>query len=142
MLQALRIESVRARLTLFYVSALAAALIVVGGLIYVLLARALYNRIDDDLRDVVQIATTSLANDLAEGQDVQDAARSTAAELSSEQQMLALYDGQGRLLAEDGRDNDLDIVLPSLDTIPAEEALLLTVAEARDDDEIGRASCR
>ena len=47
-----------------------------------LLARALYSRIDDNLR-ALQITMTSLANDLAEGQDVEDAARSTAAELSS-----------------------------------------------------------
>ena len=76
------IETVRARLTLWYVTALAAVLIVVGGLIYVLLARALYARIDDNLQGVMQIAMTSLANDLAEGQDTEDAARSTAAELS------------------------------------------------------------
>ena len=60
MTQALRIDSVRGRLTLFWVAVLAAALIAVGGLIYVLLARALYSRIDDNLRAVVQIATTSL----------------------------------------------------------------------------------
>ena len=66
MTQALRIDSVRSRLTLFWVAAVAAALIAVGGLIYALLARALYSRIDDNLRAVVQIATTSLTNDLAE----------------------------------------------------------------------------
>ena len=44
------IETVRARLTLWYVSMLAAMLVVVGGLIYVLLARALYARIDDGLQ--------------------------------------------------------------------------------------------
>jgi hypothetical protein len=81
MKQALRIDSVRGRLTLFWVVALGAALIAVSGLIYALLARALYSRIDDNLRAVVQIATTSLTNDLAEGQDYGDAARSTAAEL-------------------------------------------------------------
>ena len=81
-----------ARLTVLYVTVLAAALLVVGGLIYVLLARALYARIDDSLHALVQIAMTSLANDLAEGQDVADAARSTAAELASRQQMLAIYD--------------------------------------------------
>ena len=119
MTQALRIDSVRGRLTLFWVAVLAAALIVVGGLIYVLLARALYSRIDDNLRAVVQIATTSLTNDLAEGQDYADAARSTAAELSSRQQMLAIYDTNGRLLAEGGRDDDLEIALPDVSTIPA-----------------------
>jgi heavy metal sensor kinase len=142
MIPALRIESVRGRLTLFYVIVLAAALIVVGGLIYVLLARALYTRIDDNLHAVVAITTTSLTNDLAEGQDIEDAARSTAAELSSRQQMLAIYDGGGRLLAEGGRDDDLEISLPSLESIPADAAMLFTVTERADDDDRHRLAVR
>jgi heavy metal sensor kinase len=138
----LRIDSVRGRLTLFWVAVLAAALVTVGGLIYVLLARALYTRIDDNLRAVMQIATTSLSNDLAEGQDYADAARSTAAELSSRQQMLAIYDTRGRLLAEGGRDDDLEIVLPDAATIAANEATLLTVVEAEDDDDRHRLAVR
>jgi heavy metal sensor kinase len=136
-----RIDSVRGRLTLFYVLVLAAALVVVGGLIYVLLARALYSRIDDNLRAVVQITATSLGNDLDEGQDAADAARSTAAELSSRQQMLAIYDEDGRLLAEGGRDDDLTIALPAAD-VPSEEPVLLTVAEERDDDDRHRLAVR
>jgi two-component system OmpR family sensor kinase len=131
----LRIDSVRSRLTLFWVGTLAVALVVVGGLIYVLLARALYNRIDDNLQALVRIATTSLANDLGEGQDYADAARSTAAELSSRQQMLVIYDANGRPLAEGGRDNDLRIALPDPRTVPSDRALLLTVVEAQDDDD-------
>ena len=142
MLKALRIESVRARLTLFHVSVMAAALLVVGGLIYVLLARALYNRIDQNLTDLMQIAMTSLANDLAEGQDVADAARSTAAELSSRQQMLLIYDDNGRLLAEGGRDDDIEIALPPLETIPAGEVAMLTVVEPKDDDDRHRLAFR
>jgi heavy metal sensor kinase len=137
-----RLDSVRGRLTLFWVAALAATLIVVGGLIYALLARALYNRIDDNLRAVVQITTTSLSNDLGEGQDYEDAARSTAAELSSPQQMLAIYAVDGRLLAEGGRDDDLGLSLPPPDTIPADDVLLLTVVEARDDDDRHRLAFR
>ena len=75
MLRALTIETVRGRLTAFYIIVLAAALLIVGGLIYVLLAQALYARIDDNLHALVQITTTSLTNDLAEGQDVADAAK-------------------------------------------------------------------
>jgi heavy metal sensor kinase len=138
----LRIDSVRGRLTLFWVAVLAAALVTVGGLIYVLLARALYTRIDDNLRAVMQIATTSLTNDLAEGQDYADAARSTAAELSSRQQMLAIYDTRGRLLAEGGRDDDLEIVLPDAATIPGSEVMLLTLVEAEDDDDRHRLAIR
>ena len=134
MMRALKIETVRGRLTAFYITALAAALIIVGGLIYVLLARALYTRMDDNLYALVQMTVTSLTNDLAEGQDVADAARSTAAELSSRQQMLVIFDETGRLLAEGGRDDDLDIAVPSLDTIPTDDAVLQTVIEDDDDD--------
>jgi len=138
----LRIESLRARLTVFSVVVLGLVLLVVGGLIYVLLARVLYTRIDEGLLTVVQIATNSLGNDLAEGQDVADAAQSTAAELSSRHQMLAIYDAAGQLLAESGREDDLDIRLPPIDTIPASETQLTTVTEARDDDDRHRLAMR
>jgi two-component system OmpR family sensor kinase len=136
------IETVRARLTLWYVTALAAVLIVVGGLIYVLLARALYARIDDNLQGVMQIAMTSLANDLAEGQDTEDAARSTAAELSARHQMVAIYSAAGQLLARAGGDDDLQFVLPPVDTIPADGVLLRTAAEAKDTDDRHRLALR
>ncbi len=136
----LKIETVRGRLTAFYVTVLAVALFLVGGLIYILLARALYSRIDDSLYALVHITITSLTNDLAEGQDVADAARSTAAELSSSQQMLAIYDESGRPLADGGRDRDLIIQLP--ETIPTDDARLETVVEARDDDDRHRLAFR
>jgi heavy metal sensor kinase len=129
-----RIDSVRTRLTLFWVAALAVALGAVGELTYVLVGRALHARVDDSLNAVVRIAATSLANDLAEGQDYADAARSTAAELSSRQQMVAIYDMSGRLLAEGGRDDDLRIPLPDIAALPAAETTLLTAVEAGDDD--------
>jgi heavy metal sensor kinase len=49
--------------------------------------------------------------------------------------MLAIYDTSGRLLAEGGRDGDLEIVLPDIPATPGAEAMLLTVSEARDDDD-------
>jgi heavy metal sensor kinase len=135
-------ESVRARLTLWYVSLLAATLVVSIALIYLLLARALYVRVDDTLRAVVQIAQTSLANDLNEGQDEADAARSTAAELASRQTLLAVYDGRGRLLAEAGREDDITIALPIIESIPADDDLLQTIVEADDLDDRHRLAIR
>lgn len=137
-----RIESVRARLTIFYVLVLAVVLLVVGGLIYFLLARVLYTRIDEGLLAVMQIASNSLDNDLAEGQDVADAARSTAAELASRQQMLAIYDANGQLLAESGRDDDLEIHLPPVASIPVNDTQLTTITEAGDDDDRHRLALR
>jgi two-component system OmpR family sensor kinase len=134
MLKALRIESVRGRLTLYYVSVLAVALVIVAALIYVLLARALFVRVDESLRAGVGIAATSLSNDLDEGQDYQDAARSTVAEQASSVQMLAIYDGDGRLLAESTRDRDLLISLPPDDALSETDDLLETVLERDGDD--------
>ena len=121
------IETLRGRLTLSYVAMLAVALLVVGGLTYVLLARALFARIDDDLRAATEVTITSLSNDLDEGQDVQDAARATAAELSSTQQVLAIYDGGGRLLSEKRRADEPSIALPALETIPTDDPMLRTL---------------
>ena len=135
-------ESVRARLTLWYVSLLAATLIVSIALIYFLLARALYVRVDDTLHAVMQIAQTSLANDLNEGQDPADAARSTAAELASRQTLIAIYDGRGRLLAEAGREDDIAIPLPALEQIPFDDDLLHTIVEADDLDDRHRLAFR
>jgi heavy metal sensor kinase len=138
----LRIETVRTRLALWYVSVLAVILLLIGGLIYFLLARALYTRVDDSLQSVMQIAMTSLGNDLAEGQDTADAARSTAAELASPRQMLAIYDASGRLLAQEGPDDPLTFALPALDTIAGEEVQLLTVGEVKDRDDRHRLAVR
>ena len=135
-------ESVRARLTLWCVSVLAAILVVSIVVIYVLLARALYTRIDDTLHAVVQIAQTSLTNDLNEGQDEADAARSTASELASRQTMIAIYDGRGRLLAEAGREDDVAILLPPIAEIPLDEDLLQTIVEADDLDDRHRLAIR
>ena len=137
------LDTVRARLTLWYVSLLAAILVVVLVMVYVLLARALYVRIDDSLRAVVEIAATSLTHDLAEGQTVDDAARSTAAELASRQQLVAIYDGPGRLLGEAGREDDIVVPLPPTDEIRADgEVSFMTIVEADDLDDRHRLALR
>jgi two-component system OmpR family sensor kinase len=134
MLKTLKIESVRGRLTLYYVSVLAAALVIVGAVIYVLLARALFVRVDENIVAGLGIAATSLSNDLDEGQDYQDAARSTVAEQASAAQMLAVYDTKGNVLAESRRDPDLEIVLPPSASLGDGGALLQTVLERDGDD--------
>ena len=137
------IETVRARLTLWYVSLFGAVLIVVCVVIYLLLARSLYERIDGNLLAVATIAVTSLTNDLAEGQSKDDAARSTAAELASRELMLAIYDNEGRLLAEEGRDDDLEMItLPPLAEIPRDGPQLFTITEEKDRDDRHRMAIR
>ena len=136
------IETIRGRLTLWYVSVLAAVLVLVSALIYVLLARALEDRVDENLRVVLEIAATSLANDLGEGQDKEDAARSTASELSSSDQMVAIFDEDGTLLADSGREADLPIGLPALAAISDHEPVLYTVSETDEADDRHRLAVR
>ena len=128
------IESLRARLTVWYVSVLAVVLVGVSIMIHVLLGRELYDRIDENLYAVTGIAVTSLDNDLREGQSVMDAAKSTAAELQSNQAMLAIYDSSGTLLAEAGRDDELQLTLPPADGLTSEEPVLYTAVESDEDD--------
>ena len=135
------IESLRARLTIWYVAVLGTALVVVCAVTYLLLARTLYKRIDDNLAVVSDIAVTSLTHDLAEGQGVADAARSTVTELFSDQAMLAIYDGRGDLLAEEGRDDDLRVSLPALGAIPL-HSQFETVTEMDDEDDRHRLAVR
>jgi heavy metal sensor kinase len=128
------IETIRARLTLWYVSALALALAVASIAIYLLLARALEDRVDGNLRSLIAIAATSLSNDLAEGQDIESAARSTATELASSDQMVAVFSADGRLLAEAGREPDLALTLPG-GAPPNQDAILYTAAESDEPDD-------
>lgn len=124
------IGSLRARLTVWYVSVLAIVLASVSIMIHVLLARELHDRIDENLRTVTGIAVTSLDNDLHEGQSIVDAAKSTATELQSNQAMLAIYDTSGNLLAEAGRDEELQLRLPAADSITSDQALFFTAIES------------
>ena len=135
-------ESVRARLTLWYVSALALILVVFGIAVYVMLSRALHRRVDEALRSTLEISITSLTHDEQEGQSAQSAAQSTAAELSHPQQAMMIFDNMGQLLAEHPYEEDLHIRLPDLGAIPSDEVYLYTVAEEGHTNEHHRLAVR
>jgi two-component system, OmpR family, sensor kinase len=128
-------ESVRARLTLWYVSVLGLVLVAFSFGVYALLSNALYARVDDGLRAVVDITTKSLSNDIEEGQTIQNAAQSTVAELFNPQQAIAIFDESGTLLAENTSGEDFHARLPDTGSIPDNELYLFTVPESDDDDQ-------
>ncbi|HEY9282197.1 MAG TPA: heavy metal sensor histidine kinase [Pyrinomonadaceae bacterium] len=136
------LNTVRGRLTLWYVSALALILVTFGVAVYVMLSRALHRRVDDALRSTLEISITSLTNDAEEGQSPRSAAQSTASELSHPQQALMIFDDAGRLLAEHPYEEDLHIRLPDLGAIPADEVYLYTVTEEDDADDHHRLAVR
>jgi heavy metal sensor kinase len=123
------INTVRGRLTLWYVTALALVLAIFGAAFYVLLSRALHARVDNGLRSLIEVSTRSLSNDLDEGQSIISAALSTAAELATPEQSLLIFDHSGRLLAENHPKDDFQMRLPELSSIPDEESRIYTVTE-------------
>jgi heavy metal sensor kinase len=136
-------ESVRARLTLWYVSALALALVAFSLGVYALLSRALHARVDDGLLSLVEITTKSLANDIEEGQTVQGSAQSTVAELLNPQQAIAVFDGSGALLAQNRSGEDFHPRLPDVASIPEGEVLLYAVPEEEGEaDDLHRVAVR
>ncbi len=121
------IDTVRGRLTLWYVSALALILALFGIAVYVMLSRALHRRVDQALRSTIEISITSLTHDTQEGQSPPSAAQSTAAELSHPQQAMMIFDDSGQLLATHPGEEDLQIQLPDRTTIPDADVTLYTV---------------
>ena len=136
------IDSVRSRLTLWYALVLGGVLVVFSAGVYGLLFRVLHERVDDNLRAVVEVAATSLRHDTEEGQDAEDAARSTVAELSSRQERLAIYDGRGVLLARSPARQPLDPRLPAAERVPSAEPAIYSVREDDDDDDWHRVAAQ
>ena len=114
------LDTVRARLTLWYVSLLAAILVVVLVMVYVLLARALYVRIDDSLQAIVQIAARRSRTISPKDRPWTMRREARPTELASRQHLVAIYDGRGRLLGEAGREDDIVVPLPPTGEIRAD----------------------
>jgi two-component system, OmpR family, sensor kinase len=130
------VDSVRTRLTLWYVSILALVLVIFSIGVYSLMSRALYSRVDENLRSVIQITIKSLTHDAEEGQSSLDAAQSTVSELFNTQQALAIFDGSGKLLAENTSQYDFRARLPEMNVIAGEAVFIYTSEEDDDDDHL------
>jgi heavy metal sensor kinase len=94
------IDSIRSKLTAWYVSVLASVLVAFGVGIYLTLSNVLYERIDDGLRTLIDIATSSLTHEAGEGQSPREAAGSTVSDPYGEDQSIAIYTDGGALLAD------------------------------------------
>jgi two-component system OmpR family sensor kinase len=126
------INTVRGRLTLWYVAALALALAAFGATFYFLASRALYTRVDNDLRSLIGLSNISLIHDTEEGQSSLSAALATTDELKTLDQSLLIFDASGRLLAENHPEDDFQKRLPSLSSIPEDGVYIYTVVDEDD----------
>src|SRR5262245_37661607 len=127
-------NSVRTRLTLWYVSVLALVFVAFSFALYALESRALYAKMDNDLRSLLEVTVRSFENDLMEGKSDQYAAQSTTTEMSQSIQALRIFDSTRQLLAVNHPDEDLRSKLPDFNSIPADDIYVTTVTE---DDDVG-----
>ena len=127
------IDSVRARLTAWYVGVLAITLILFELGVYAALSEVLHANVDDTLTAAIQVTSTSLSNDIGEGQSRYDAARATVDEISSRQVAVAVFDVTGELMAARDGDDDVRPRLPADQNIPDDEPRLYNV-DGEDDD--------
>ena len=134
------LDSVRTRLTLWYVGVLALVLIVFSAGVYLLLARNLYRRMDESLRSSSESIAISLVRERAEGETVAEAAHSTVEELRLLNQAMAIFNFEGRLITEKNTPGNDRARLPALDSIPAEGLRLYTTPGG--DDEGQRVAAR
>src|SRR5215468_4928602 len=94
------LDSIRTRLTLWHVGVLALALIVFSAGVYLLLASNLRSRMDEGLRAASESIAISLVRERAEGDSEAEAAQSAVNDLHLLNQAMAVFDAEGRLLAE------------------------------------------
>src|SRR5215510_1986919 len=120
------LDSIRTRLTLWYVGVLALALIVFSAGVYLLLARNLHRRMDESLRTSSESIALSLVRERAEGETEAEAANSTVEELHLLNQAMAIFNSEGRLIAEKATPDDVHARLSSSDSIPDDEPRLYT----------------
>lgn len=151
------LDSVRFRLTLWYVGVLALVLLAFSVGVYALLARSLSERLDGGLRASLEAMASTFARDLVEeeteaavetptGEETEadegtqlegvtkdkeeiekEAALSTVEELNSPDQAIAIFDAQGRLLVERAARGDLHARWPAFDFTSDESIRLFTL---------------
>jgi heavy metal sensor kinase len=120
-------DSVRARLTAWYVGVLAITLLLFELVVYAALSRTLNDGVDEALTSSIEITTTSLSNDIGEGQTRSEAARATVDELSSRQVAVAVFDVNGELMAAQEGDDDMRPTLPRDPAIAGTEPRLYDI---------------
>lgn len=121
-------NSVRARLTLWYVGVLALVLVAFSVTVYALLAAILYDSLDTELGAAMEGMSLSLVREFKAGvADEKTAAADALSQYGSPQQAAAVFDSEGKFVAEDPAQGNVHAVLPSMELVPQSGAEMYTV---------------
>jgi len=94
------LDSVRMRMTLWYVGVLSVILIAFSIAIYVFVQRSLLERVDSGLSSTLEAVSASLEHAGAAGENGKQVAERVLRELHRPNQAIAIFDARGQLLAE------------------------------------------
>ncbi len=125
------LDTVRTRLTLWYIGVLALALIVFSAGIYALMARKLSGRLDVGLRTAMEGTTRLFTHEKEEGHTDQYSAGSAMRKYYYPRQAVAVFDQAGGLLKE-APFGDVHATLPaSVASLDRDEFQFYTLPEAQ-----------
>lgn len=131
-------DSVRVKLTLWHLGVLALTLIAFSAIVYALLRQSLYERLDAGLRAELRGMAATLERETAAGSSLRDAATRAQEERTIQRQATAVYDEEGRVIAERPTRSGKRARLPSLELIPEDDTYFYTITEEEDGGRDGR----
>jgi heavy metal sensor kinase len=119
------LDSVRVRLTLWYVGVLALVLVGFSVVLYVMVSRSLYGDLDDNLRLSLETVAVKLVRESVEGRPERQAALDAINELST-REAAAVFNASGVLVAEQPARGGIHAPTPAADSLRAGEIHLET----------------
>jgi heavy metal sensor kinase len=121
-------DSVRARLTLWYVGVLALVLVAFSLGVSVAVTAILYDSLDTELGATMDETSLSFVHEIeVEKREERTAATGVLDEHIAPRQAAAIFDTNGNLVAEETADGTIHAVLPSIDLVPADGTQLYTL---------------
>ena len=131
-------DSVRFRLTLWYLALLALVLIAFSSVIYALLAQSLYSRLDSTLRSEVRALAAAYERHISEGKTESESAVIVQEERLFPRQATAIFDSEGHVIAEKPTRSGKHARLPTLNLLHADDTYFYTILEEEDGGRDGR----
>lgn len=127
-------DSIRTRLTLWYMGVLALVLILFSMGVYAMLARNISRDLDSNLNTTIDEATVSLLRKMRDGESAVEAGRYALDEHIGPRQAAAIFDESGSLIAENTALNGIHAPAVTFQSIPADQARLYSTPDNNESD--------
>jgi heavy metal sensor kinase len=131
-------DSVRVRLTLWYLGLLALVLIVFSIGVYALLRQSLYERLDSAVRNEARALAVAYDRLISEGKTEFEAAATAQEERFFPRQATAIFDAEGKVVAEKPTRSGKHARLPALNLLQGDDTFFHTLLEEEDGGRDGR----